>query len=58
VRVLERQDGRLPALTEIRARVEQDWRAAFTVRLREERYEALLGRYEVVRPDATAVLGP
>jgi hypothetical protein len=58
VRVIERQDGRLPALPEIRARVEQDWRAEVSARLREERFEALLGRYEVVRPDAAAVLGP
>ncbi len=58
VRVTERSEARLPPLSEIRARVEQDWRAEFTVRLREERFEALLGRYEVVRPDPTAVLSP
>jgi hypothetical protein len=58
VRVTERREGRLPPLAEIRARVEQDWRAEFTASLREERFQALLGRYEVVRPDAAAVLGP
>jgi hypothetical protein len=58
VRVTERSGARLPPLSEIRARVEQDWRAEFTVRLREERLEALLGRYEVVRPDPAAVLSP
>jgi hypothetical protein len=58
VRVTERREARLLALPEIRARVEQDWRAEFAVRLREERLEALLGRYEVVRPDPAAVLAP
>jgi hypothetical protein len=58
VRVTERREARLPALPEIRARVEQDWRAEFTARLREERYEALLSRYEVVRPDPAALLAP
>jgi hypothetical protein len=58
VRVTERRDGRLPPLSEVRSRVEQDWRAEFTVRLREERFDALLGRYEVVRPDPAAVLTP
>ena len=58
VRVTERREARLPALPEIRPRVEQDWRAEFTARLRKERFEALLGRYELVRPDAAAVLAP
>ena len=58
VRVTERSEARLPPLAEIRARVEQDWRAAFTAQLREERFEALLGRYEVVRPDPATVLAP
>lgn len=58
VRVTERRESRLPPLSEIRARVEQDWRAEFTAQLREERFEALLGRYEVVRPDPAAVLTP
>jgi hypothetical protein len=58
VRVTERREGRLPPLSEIRARVELDWRAEFAMRLREERFGALLGRYEVVRPDPAAVLAP
>lgn len=58
VRVTERGEARQPALAEIRARVEQDWRADFTARLREERFNALLSRYEIVRPDAAAVLTP
>jgi hypothetical protein len=57
VRVTERREALLPALPEIRDRVERDWRAALSERLREERYEALLSRYEVVRPDPSQVLG-
>ena len=44
------------ALSEVRDRVEQDWRATFTEQLRQERFEALLARYTVARPDAAAVL--
>nr|WP_296429861.1 peptidylprolyl isomerase [Roseovarius sp. BRH_c41] len=58
VRVTERRAARLPPLSEIRGRVEQDWRAAFTQALREERYQALLSRYDLVRPDASTVLAP
>jgi hypothetical protein len=58
VRVTDRRDGRLPPLSEIRDRVEQDWRAELTAGLREERYQALLGRYEVLRPDPGPVLSP
>jgi len=58
VRVTERRAARLPPLSEIRGRVEQDWRAAFTQALREERYQALLSRYELVRPEASTVLAP
>jgi hypothetical protein len=58
VRVIERREARLPPLSEIRAQVEQDWRAALTARLREERFQTLVGRYEVVRPDPAAVLAP
>jgi hypothetical protein len=57
VRVMERREARLPALAEIRDRVEMDWRAAFAETLRTERYEALRARHEVVLPDAAAVLG-
>jgi hypothetical protein len=56
--VTERREARLPPLAEIRVRVEQDWRAASTARLREERFKAFLGRYEVARPDPAAVLAP
>jgi hypothetical protein len=58
VRVTEHRLARLPPLAEIRSEVEQDWRAGATARLREERFQALLGRYEVVRPDPERVLSP
>lgn len=56
VRVTERREARLPPLPEIRERVERDWRASLTKRLREERYAALLSRYDIVRPDPAEVL--
>ncbi|MGI1660902.1 peptidyl-prolyl cis-trans isomerase [Palleronia sp. KMU-117] len=58
VRVTERSEARVPPLSDIRAQVERDWRASLSERLREERYEALLSRYEVVRPDPSQVLTP
>ena len=58
VRVTERREARVPPLSEIRERVLRDWRAGLTERLREERYQALLSRYDVVRPDAAQVLAP
>jgi len=36
--------------------VEEDWRADFAARLREERYRALRARYRVERPDPAEVL--
>ena len=57
VRVTELREGRLPPLEEIRDRVESDWRAGIAVELREGRFEALLSRYVVDRPDAAVVLG-
>jgi hypothetical protein len=56
VRVTERREAQVPPLSEIRDRVERDWRDALTERLREERFNALLSRYEVVRPDPAGVL--
>jgi hypothetical protein len=58
VRVTERRPAQVPPLSEIRARVEGDWRATVTERLREDRYAALLSRYEVVRPDPAQLLAP
>lgn len=58
VRVTQRREERLPALSEIREKVEEDWRSNLSTRLREERFEALLSRYTVSRPDPAAVLKP
>jgi hypothetical protein len=58
VRVTERREARVPPLSEIRERVLRDWRAGLSDRLREERYQALLSRYVVVRPDPGQVLAP
>jgi hypothetical protein len=58
VRVTERKDARLLPLAQIRERVEQDWRMQAATALREARFKALLSRYEVIRPDAAAVLAP
>jgi hypothetical protein len=58
VRVTDRREGRTPPLAEIRDEVEQDWRITFVQRLREERLDALMSRYEITRPDPTEVLQP
>ncbi|MFZ0099821.1 MAG: peptidylprolyl isomerase [Gemmobacter sp.] len=56
LRITDRREGRIPPLAEIRDKVEQDWRGAFVVKLREERLAALMSRYQVTRPDPAAVL--
>ncbi|HKY95172.1 MAG TPA: peptidylprolyl isomerase [Kiloniellales bacterium] len=48
VLVLERRDGRLPPLEEVRAAVEYQWRRDLERRVMEERYEALARKYRVV----------
>ncbi|MCZ0964372.1 peptidylprolyl isomerase [Paracoccus benzoatiresistens] len=58
VRVTDRRAARLPTLGEIRREVESDWRGTVRAALREARFEALLSRYEIVRPDLAAVLAP
>ncbi len=58
VRVTSRRAHRVPPLSAIRDRVERDWRGEFAARLREDRFRALLSRYEVARPDAAGVLAP
>jgi hypothetical protein len=47
VRVRERQPGRVPALAEIRRRVENDWRAATRVEREAKAYQALLDAYTI-----------
>ncbi len=57
VRVTEGHKARLPLLSEIRDRVESDWRAGQIALLREERFETLASRYKIVRPDPEALIG-
>ncbi|MCV2886974.1 peptidylprolyl isomerase [Ruegeria aquimaris] len=56
VRVIERMDAMLPPLSEIRDRVEAEWLAAETKKLRESFGQALLDRYTVTLPNAEEVL--
>lgn len=57
VRISERRAVEVPTLDEIRGRVLMDWRTTLADRLREDRYQAMRLRYEIVRPDAEEVLG-
>ncbi len=56
VRVTDRSDATLPPLSEIRDRVEAEWRAARTQEIRESFGQALLERYSVTLPNAGEVL--
>jgi hypothetical protein len=56
VRVTGRTEARLPPLSEIRERVETEWRAARARELREDFGDALLARYTVTLPSAEEVL--
>ena len=58
VRMSRRTEPQRLPLAEIRDRVAQDWRSVLVERLREERFAALLARYQVVRPDMAAALSP
>lgn len=51
VRVLSVEPASLPPLEEIREAVERDWRATRRAEILEERLDALMARYEIVRPD-------
>ena len=51
VRVLSVEPAGVPPLEEIRDAVERDWRATRRAEILEERLDALLGRYEIARPD-------
>lgn len=57
VRVTARADTTLPPLSEIRDRVEAEWRAAQAKAMRDASAQALLSRYTVTLPDAAEVLG-
>jgi len=54
VRVTARSPAHLPALAEIRARVEAEWRADRAAQMREAFGEALVGRYSVRLPEPSA----
>ncbi|MEM1429131.1 MAG: peptidylprolyl isomerase [Pseudomonadota bacterium] len=56
VRLDAAEPGALPPFEEVRDRVELDWRADMADRLRTERFDTLSAQYDVVRPDAAAVL--
>jgi hypothetical protein len=56
VRVLSSEPPRLPPLSEIRDTVESDWRATMREQLAKQRLDALMSRYEIIRPDPKAVL--
>ena len=56
VRVTAREDTALPPLSEIRDRVEAEWRVAQAKEMREAFGQALLSRYTVTVPDAAEVL--
>lgn len=50
------ETGTLPDFDVVRDKVEQDWRRAQAERLRTERYDQLEATYEIVRPEAAAVM--
>jgi hypothetical protein len=54
VRLREAVPARVPALDEIREAVTRDWRATRRAELLEERLDALMAGYAIVRPDAGA----
>ncbi|WP_353476790.1 peptidylprolyl isomerase (plasmid) [Salipiger sp. H15] len=56
VHVTDRSASRLPPLSEIRATVEEDWRATRAREMREDFGKMLLKRYEVTLPPASEVL--
>jgi hypothetical protein len=56
VRVTDRAEATLPALADIRVRVEAEWRAAEMRKMRDAFGQALLDRYTVALPDAAEVL--
>jgi hypothetical protein len=58
VRVTRQIEARTPPLAEIRGAVEQDWRSSFAAALSEDRFQALLSRYQITQPDPAKVLGP
>lgn len=58
VRLTAIAPARLPSLAEIRSVVERDWREEIRAELSKARLDALLSRYEIIRPDSAAALQP
>lgn len=56
IRVETLEEGNLPPLSDIRERVELDWRAEMAAQLRERRFETLRDQYVIERPDPQRVL--
>lgn len=56
VRVSERSEAALPSLSDIRERVEAEWRSVRARDSRDAFSDSLLGRYSITLPDASAVL--
>ena len=56
VRVSERSEAALPSLSDIRERVEAEWRSVRARDSRDAFSGSLLGRYSITLPDASAVL--
>ena len=56
VRVSERSEAARPSLSDIRERVEADWRSVRARDSRDAFSGSLLGRYSITLPDASAVL--
>lgn len=51
VRVVDREEARLPPLDEIRDKVLADWQSKMTAELTEAQYEVLKARYSITLPD-------
>jgi hypothetical protein len=56
VKVTRRSDERLPALAEVRDRVEGEWRASKATELRDAFAREMMSRYRVVLPASEDVL--
>ena len=57
VRITDKSEPSVPPLSEIRDRVEAEWRSSKSKELQESFGEALLGRYSINMPRADEVLG-
>ena len=51
VRIIKREDARVPQFEEVRERLEHDWRKDKTAELSNKEYQRMLSRFSVKRPD-------